>query len=179
MKRIRNRHSFYSFALAMLIALVACGASVAQVSVNAPNALKKRTNAPEAKKQDPKPAAKAPAQGQHKAAGKKGDSGAAVAPNGSVSGTTATGVVSGYRVQVLFTSAKNGRTLAQQRARKIALKYPQYRSYMTYVAPRWRLRIGDFRKYDQARSFANLIKRNFPEMRADVAIVGDKIKIYK
>ena len=50
---------------------------------------------------------------------------------------------------------------------------------MTYVAPRWRLRIGDFKKYDQARSVANLIKRNFPEMRADVAIVGDKIKIYK
>ena len=102
-----------------------------------------------------------------------------MAPNGSVNGTVATGVVSGYRVQVLFTSAKNGRALAQQRARKIALKYPQYRSYMTYVAPRWRLRIGDFKKYDQARSVANLIKRNFPEMRADVAIVGDKIKIYK
>lgn len=178
MKRIRNRHSFYSFALAMLIALLGCSASVAQVSVNAPNALKKRTNAPEAKKQDSKPAAKAPAQAQH-ATPKNGNSGVAVAPNGSISGTTATGVVSGYRVQVLFTSAKNGRSLAQQRARKIALKYPQYRSYMTYVAPRWRLRIGDFKKYDQARSFANLIKRNFPEMRSDVAIVGDKIKIYK
>ena len=87
--------------------------------------------------------------------------------------------MSRYRVKVLKTKKKNGRALVQKKKIKIALKYPQYRSYMTYVAPRWRLRIGDFKKYDQARSVANLIKRNFPEMRADVAIVGDKIKIYK
>lgn len=178
MKRFRNQHSFLSLALAMLIALFATAMVVAQVNVNAPNALKKRSNAPASQKQESKPAEKPHPQG-NKAKPQSHNDGVAVAPNGSVNGTVATGVVSGYRVQVLFTSAKNGRALAQQRARKIALKYPQYRSYMTYVAPRWRLRIGDFKKYDQARSVANLIKRNFPEMRADVAIVGDKIKIYK
>ena len=177
MKRFRNQHSFLSLALAMLIALFAT-AMVAQVNVNAPNALKKRSNAPASQKQESKPAEKPHPQG-NRAKPQSHNDGVAVAPNGSVNGTVATGVVSGYRVQVLFTSAKNGRALAQQRARKIALKYPQYRSYMTYVAPRWRLRIGDFKKYDQARFVANLIKRNFPEMRADVAIVGDKIKIYK
>ena len=177
MKRFRNQHSFLSLALAMLIALFAT-AMVAQVNVNAPNALKKRSNAPASQKQESKPAEKPHPQG-NRAKPQSHNDGVAVAPNGSVNGTVVTGVVSGYRVQVLFTSAKNGRALAQQRARKIALKYPQYRSYMTYVAPRWRLRIGDFKKYDQARSVAHLIKRNIPEMRADVAIVGDKIKIYK
>lgn len=181
MKRFGNGFSLYSFAVAMLIAVFACGTAVAQVNVNAPKALKNRSNSSVNKSQKPAEQSHGQAQKQvhRNEHSNANDQGVAVSKDGSVNGTVATKVVSGYRVQVLFTSAKNGRSLAQQRARKIALKYPQYRSYMTYVAPRWRLRIGDFKKYDAARSFANLIKRNFPEMRADVAIVGDKIKIYK
>ena len=121
MKRFRNQHSFLSLALAMLIALFATAMVVAQVNVNAPNALKKRSNAPASQKQESKPAEKPHPQG-NRAKPQSHNDGVAVAPNGSVNGTVATGVVSGYRVQVLFTSAKNGRALAQQRARKIALK---------------------------------------------------------
>ena len=93
MKRFRNQHSFLSLALAMLIALFAT-AMVAQVNVNAPNALKKRSNAPASQKQESKPAEKPHPQG-NRAKPQSHNDGVAVAPNGSVNGTVATGVVSG------------------------------------------------------------------------------------
>lgn len=158
----------------------------AQVSVNAPSGLMKRSGTGEKKSGESahheKSASQAQANPPKKAATsakKKSDRGTVVSADGSVSGVTVVGRYSGYRVQVLFTSAKNGRALAQQRAKKIALKYPQYRAYMSYVAPRWRLRFGDFKTYNDASYLAKLIKRSFPEMRADVVIVTDKVNKFK
>ena len=192
MKMCINGISIKSVALAIVVAAFGFSASVAQVSVNAPSGLTKRSSAavsgksssssaPAASASAPAQAAPAKAQTSQRqaATSKKGNAGVALSANGTVSGTTIAGQISGYRVQVLFSSAKNGRALGQERAKKIALKYPQYRAYMSYVAPRWRLRFGDFKTYEDARALANLIKRSFPQWRADVAIVTDKINKFK
>lgn len=186
MKKIsKPLHLIRSFAMVAAIALVSVPFVEAQVSVNAPSGLMKRSGTGEKKsgasEHHENSAPQAPAKPQKKAATAKkhSDRGTAVSANGSVSGVSVVGQYSGYRVQVLFTSAKNGRALAQQRAKKIALKYPQYRSYMSYVAPRWRLRFGDFKTYNDASYLGKLIKRSFPEMRADVVIVTDKVNKFK
>lgn len=196
MKMCINGISIKSVALAIVVAAFGFSASVAQVSVNAPSGLTKRSSAavsgkastPSSSAPAPAASASAPAQAapakaqtsqRQAATSKKGNAGVALSANGTVSGTTIAGQISGYRVQVLFSSAKNGRALGQERAKKIALKYPQYRAYMSYVAPRWRLRFGDFKTYEDARALANLIKRSFPQWRADVAIVTDKINKFK
>ncbi|MDO4512010.1 MAG: SPOR domain-containing protein [Bacteroidales bacterium] len=182
--------SVYSVALAMMIALCGSGIAHAQVSVNAPSGLTKRSNAGATAKKAPAtqqsaPAAAAPAEQKaaqpkaSKPAQQKASGGTAASSSGSVTGLAVTGQYSGYRVQVLFSSAKNGRAVAQERARKIARKYPQYRAYMSYVAPRWRLRFGDFKTIEDARYLANRIKSAFPEMRADVAVVTDKVNKFK
>ena len=168
--------------VAMAIALLGFSNVEAQVSVNAPSGLSKRSNSA-AKKKHSSPAheeAAAPVKAAPAApATKRANRCIAVSKSGSVTGMTIVGQYSGYRVQVLFTSAKNGRAIAQQRAKKIALKYPQYRAYMSYVAPRWRLRFGDFKTYEEAKNLARLIKRSFPAMRSDVVVVTDKVNKFK
>lgn len=182
MKKCSKGRALRCMVVAMAIALFGFSNVEAQVSVNAPSGLSKRSNS-EAKKKHSSPAheeAAAPAKAAPAApATKRASRGIAVSKSGSVTGMTIVGQYSGYRVQVLFTSAKNGRAIAQQRAKKIALKYPQYRAYMSYVAPRWRLRFGDFKTHEEARSLARLIKRSFPAMRSDVVVVTDKVNKFK
>ena len=182
MKKCSKGRALRCMVVAMAIALLGFSNVEAQVSVNAPSGLSKRSNSA-AKKKHSSPAheeAAAPAKAAPAApATKKANRGIAVSKSGSVTGMTIVGQYSGYRVQVLFTSAKNGRAIAQQRAKKIALKYPQYRAYMSYVAPRWRLRFGDFKTYEDAKNLARLIKRSFPAMRSDVVVVTDKVNKFK
>lgn len=182
MKKCSKGRALRCMVVAMAIALFGFSNVEAQVSVNAPSGLSKRSNAV-AKVKHSSPAyeeAAAPAKAAPAApATKRANRGIAVSKSGSVTGMTIVGQYSGYRVQVLFTSAKNGRAIAQQRAKKIALKYPQYRAYMSYVAPRWRLRFGDFKTYEEAKNLARLIKRSFPAMRSDVVVVTDKVNKFK
>lgn len=182
MKKCSKGRALCCMVVAMAIALLGFSNVEAQVSVNAPSGLSKRSNSA-AKKKHSSPAheeAAAPAKAAPAApATKRANRGIAVSKSGSVTGMTIVGQYSGYRVQVLFTSAKNGRAIAQQRAKKIALKYPQYRAYMSYVAPRWRLRFGDFKTYEEAKNLARLIKRSFPAMRSDVVVVTDKVNKFK
>lgn len=185
MKKCSKGRALRCMVVAMAIALFGFSNVEAQVSVNAPSGLSKRSNSA-AKKKQSSPAheeAAAPVKAAPSApttsSTKRANRGIAVSKSGSVTGMTIVGQYSGYRVQVLFTSAKNGRAIAQQRAKKIALKYPQYRAYMSYVAPRWRLRFGDFKTYGEARSLARLIKRSFPAMRSDVVVVTDKVNKFK
>ena len=188
MKRCSKGRAWRCIIVAMAIALFGFSNVEAQVSVNAPSGLSKRSNSA-AKKKQSSPAHEeaaasakaAPAKATPAAppATKSARRGTAVSKSGSVTGMAIVGQYSGYRVQVLFSSAKNGRAIAQQRAKKIALKYPQYRAYMSYVAPRWRLRFGDFKTYEDARYLAKLIKRSFPAMRSDVVVVTDKVNKYK
>lgn len=185
MKKCSKGRALRCMVVAMAIALLGFSNVEAQVSVNAPSGLSKRSNSA-AKKKQSSPAheeAAAPVKAAPSApttsSTKRASRGTAVSKNGSVTGMTIVGQYSGYRVQVLFTSAKNGRAIAQQRAKKIALKYPQYRAYMSYVAPRWRLRFGDFKTYEEAKNLARLIKRSFPAMRSDVVVVTDKVNKFK
>ena len=183
MKKCSKGRALRCMVVAMAIALFGFSNVEAQVSVNAPSGLSKRSNSA-AKKKPSSPAHEAAAAPAKAApakapATKRANRGIAVSKSGSVTGMTIVGQYSGYRVQVLFTSANNGRAIAQQRAKKIALKYPQYRAYMSYVAPRWRLRFGDFKTYGEARSLARLIKRSFPAMRSDVVVVTDKVNKFK
>ena len=47
--------------------------------------------------------------------------------------------VTGYRIQVLFSSRRGARNLAYARAKELAMAFPQYHYYVSYNAPQWRL----------------------------------------
>lgn len=85
----------------------------------------------------------------------------------------------GYRIQAYsdnnFRTAKNS---AKSRARTIAMKYPQYRSYLTYKAPFWRLKIGDFRTHGEAVKVLGQMRKSFPAFSGELSVVRDKINVW-
>ncbi len=61
--------------------------------------------------------------------------------------TLATRNQPGFRVQVVST---NKRTEANDVKAKVMQMYPQYRTYLDYAAPYFKVRIGDFKSRDEA-----------------------------
>lgn len=85
----------------------------------------------------------------------------------------------GYRIQAYTdNNPRTAKASAQQRARDIAMKFPQYRSYITYKAPAWRLRIGDFKTQQEAKAALNRIKSVYPKFAREMVIVRDRINIW-
>ena len=58
------------------------------------------------------------------------------------------------------------------------MKFPQYRSYITYKAPAWRLRIGDFKTRGEAQAALARIKKIYPNYAREMVIVRDRINIW-
>lgn len=85
----------------------------------------------------------------------------------------------GYRIQAYsdnnFRTAKSS---AKARAKAIAMKYPQYRSYLTYKAPFWRLKIGDFRSHGEASKVLNQMRKSFPNFSGELSVVRDRINVW-
>ena len=85
----------------------------------------------------------------------------------------------GYRIQAYTdNNPRTAKAATQQRARDIAMKFPQYRSYITYKAPAWRLRIGDFKTQQEAKAALNRIKSVYPKFAREMVIVRDRINIW-
>ena len=85
----------------------------------------------------------------------------------------------GYRIQAYSdNNHKTAKAAAQKRARDIAMKFPQYRSYISYKAPAWRLRIGDFKTQHEAKAALNRIKSVYPKFAREMVIVRDRINIW-
>jgi hypothetical protein len=85
----------------------------------------------------------------------------------------------GYRIQAYTdNNPKTAKAAAQKRARDIAMKFPQYRSYISYKAPAWRLRIGDFKTQQDAKAALNRIKSVYPKFAREMVIVRDRINIW-
>ena len=85
----------------------------------------------------------------------------------------------GYRIQAFSdNNTATAKATAQQRARAIAMKFPQYRSYISYNAPSWRLRIGDFQKQEDAQKALQRVRAAFPAYGREMIIVRDKINVW-
>ena len=85
----------------------------------------------------------------------------------------------GYRIQAYSdNNHKTAKANAQKRARDIAMKFPQYRSYISYKAPSWRLRIGDFKTQREAQAALQRIKSVYPKYAREMVIVRDRINVW-
>lgn len=84
--------------------------------------------------------------------------------------------VVGYRIQVF--SDRNQRTAkgeAMSKERSIKEAFPEMGSYITYDAPSWRLRVGDFRTRDEAVARLAELRELFPGYANEMIIVVDVI----
>lgn len=86
--------------------------------------------------------------------------------------------IQGYRTQVF--SGNNQRVSKDEAFRKekeIKELFPDIPAYVTYNAPFWRLRIGDFRSHEEAYHMQRLLMEAFPEYKKEMYIVKEEVKI--
>ena len=88
--------------------------------------------------------------------------------------------VKGFRIQI-FSS--NRGASARERAFEIkeilVSKHPNLADeiYITYTSPFWKVRVGDFRTYEEAYAYKKEFVQMYPEQMGDTYIVKDKIKV--
>lgn len=86
-------------------------------------------------------------------------------------------VVIGYRVQV-FSS--NRQQVAKTEAIELQKKLERSLSvevYAQYISPFWKVRIGNFLTYEEAKQFKESLLTQYPSLIADTYIVKDQINV--
>ena len=83
----------------------------------------------------------------------------------------------GYRVQVYSSNQQQKAKIeALELEAKLKEKVNQT-IYVQYLPPFWKVRLGDFKTYDEAREYKKLFVQLFPSMMGDTYIVRDKIQV--
>ena len=85
--------------------------------------------------------------------------------------------IDGYRVQVY---SSNQQQYAKSEALDLESKLQErvnHTIYVQYIPPFWKVRIGDFRSYEDAKEYKKLFVQQYPEMLGDTYIVRDKVKV--
>jgi len=84
----------------------------------------------------------------------------------------------GYRIQVFMSNnPKTARGELNNRVNLIKGTFPDIAVYNMYVAPNWKLLVGDFKTKEEAEIFRQKIKQFIPELGKEMYIVPDKINI--
>ena len=87
-------------------------------------------------------------------------------------------MVDGFRVQIY---SSNRQQLAKAEA--IELEHRLERAlpvkiYTQYISPFWKVRVGDFTTYEEAKAFKEQLLQHFPYLRQDAYIVRDLINVH-
>ena len=83
----------------------------------------------------------------------------------------------GYRVQIY---SSNQQQTAKGEALNLETKLKDkigQTVYVQYLPPFWKVRLGDFKTYDEAREYKKEFVAQYPEMMGDTYIVRDKILV--
>ncbi len=83
----------------------------------------------------------------------------------------------GFRIQVYSGNQKHSKDEAFERAKEIRETFHGISTYVTYKAPVWRLRVGDFQTREEASAFIMEMKQKFPSQGKEMYVVSDEIKI--
>lgn len=86
--------------------------------------------------------------------------------------------VGGFRILVF--SGNNPRTAkaeASNRSQTVASQFPEYATYISYDAPYWRLKVGDFRSYDEASGALSRLRAAMPGCAREMRVVRERINL--
>ena len=86
--------------------------------------------------------------------------------------------IQGFRTQVF--SGNNQRASKDEAFRKekeIKEHFPENPTYVSYTAPFWTLRVGDFRSHEEAYHLMRQLMAAFPKYGKEMYIVREEIKI--
>lgn len=105
------------------------------------------------------------------------DSAVAMLLDGAINGTREWIEIEGYRVQIY---SSNQQQTAKGEALDLEEKLQSQVNqtiYVQYIPPFWKVRLGDFRTYEEAKEYKKLFVQQFPDLTGDTYIVRDKIKV--
>ena len=105
------------------------------------------------------------------------DSTVAVLLEEAVNGKRELVEIEGYRVQI-YSSNQQQTAKAEALELEARLKDKVNQTiYVQYLPPFWKVRLGDFRSYDDAREYKKIFVEQYPAMMGDTYIVRDKIQV--
>lgn len=85
--------------------------------------------------------------------------------------------VRGYRIQVFSdNNQRRSKDEANQKAAMIKEVDPELATYVTFTSPFWRLRVGNFRSFEEANLKLIELKNAFPQFR-EMRVVRDMIRL--
>lgn len=84
----------------------------------------------------------------------------------------------GFRVQIYSSNRQQA-----AKAEAIELEHRLERAlpakiYTQYISPFWKVRVGDFTTYEEAKAFKEQLLQHFPYLRQDAYIVRDQINVH-
>jgi hypothetical protein len=85
--------------------------------------------------------------------------------------------IDGFRVQIYSSNRQQtakGEALDLEEKLKNAINQPVY---VQYLPPFWKVRLGDFRTYEEAREYKQQFVQTYPDLMGDTYIVRDKILV--
>ena len=85
--------------------------------------------------------------------------------------------IDGFRVQIYSSNRQQtakGEALDLEEKLKNAINQPVY---VQYLPPFWKVRLGDFRTYEEAREYKQQFVQAYPDLMGDTYIVRDKILV--
>ncbi len=85
--------------------------------------------------------------------------------------------IDGFRVQIYSSNRQQtakGEALDLEEKLKSAIDQPVH---VLYLPPFWKVRIGDFRTYEEAKEYKKQFVQLYPELMGDTYIVRDKILV--
>jgi hypothetical protein len=69
--------------------------------------------------------------------------------------------LTGYRIQIFFDSGSNARNRANNERRRFMTMFPQTKAYVSFDAPNFKVRVGNFRTRLEAERWLREIQKHF------------------
>lgn len=86
--------------------------------------------------------------------------------------------VLGFRVQIYSSNRQQeAKTEAIELEHRLERALPA-KIYTQYVSPFWKVRVGDFTTYEEAKAFKDQLIQHFPYLRQDAYIVRDQVNVH-
>jgi hypothetical protein len=85
--------------------------------------------------------------------------------------------VQGFRAQVFTGNQRLSKDEAFKREKEIKEIFPELTTYVTYTAPFWKLRVGDFRSHEEAYDLKRKLVEAFPTYGKEIYIVKEEVNI--
>lgn len=80
----------------------------------------------------------------------------------------------GYRVQVYSNNnARKAKSEAFELETKLIEQFPDVKCYVSYSAPFWKVRLGDFSNYAEAVVFAQRVKNELPKLANEIIVIKE------